>query len=57
VRGRVFVAGLLVELVGHRFQNQPQPFVKLAFREMAAMFGLVPKLQWSFIHDEQTNLD
>jgi len=47
---------LLIELVRHVSQNEPYPFVKLAFGEMAAMLGLLPKLLWSLIHLNRTNL-
>jgi len=55
--GAVFgVSCLLLELIRHISQNEPYPFVKLAFGEMAAMLGLLPKLLWSLIHLNRTNL-
>jgi hypothetical protein len=57
-RGRdsVHVIGLLVELVGHGFQDQPRPFVEVALGELTTMLGLPAKLQWSSTHALVTNL-
>jgi hypothetical protein len=57
-RGRdsVHVIGLLVELVGHGFQNQSGPFVKVALSELTTMLGLAAKLKWSSTHAVVTNL-
>ena len=41
---RVFVRRLLIKLLRHGCQNQLSPIVKLAFREVAAVLGLLPKL-------------
>jgi len=41
---RVFLRRLLIELIRHGCQNQLSPIVKLAFREVAAVLGLLPKL-------------
>lgn len=46
------VERLLVELVGHGDEDDADAFVKLAFREMAAMVGMSPKPMWSLIHDQ-----
>ena len=52
----VQIERLLVELAGHRAQDDSHPFVNLAVGEMAAMLGVLPKLQWSAIHRSKTHL-
>ena len=50
------VASLLIELVGHRSQNQACALVVLAMGEIATMLGMEPKLLCGAAHENLTNI-
>ena len=50
---RIEIERLLLELRGHGFEDQAEPGVELAVRQMAAMLGVAPKLLWRLVHERQ----
>jgi hypothetical protein len=49
-------AGLIIEFLGQSAKDRAGALVKLAVGQAAAMLGLMPKLQWSIVHANQTHI-